>query len=175
MIDGRTLLVTRIVRYVALAISGSIALATLFAFVPTLFGSQVLIVTSRSMEPWVEVGGIVVTKATPVSSVGVGDVITFRHEGAPATTHRIVEVVERGGGSATFITKGDANEDPDPNPITVSGSVAVAGMRVPVLGRVLAAVRTPFAALAFAMIGLSIVMLERHLAGMLRPPEPATV
>lgn len=173
MLDARTLVAGRVARYAALTVALMIMGGMAAAFVPTLFGRQVMIVTSRSMEPWAEVGGVVITRAVDSSAVGVGDVITYRREGQMPTTHRIVEVIERSGSSAKYITQGDANEDPDPQPVLVSGNVTVAETSIPLLGRVLVATRTPFAVLAFLVLGLSVTFLERTLTNMGPKLEPA--
>ena len=168
MITTRTLLFTRIIRYSTSVVAGAMALAAALAFVPTLLGREVLIVTSRSMEPWAKVGGVVVTRLTQASAVGVGDVITYRMENSPATTHRVVKVVKRSGNTATFITKGDANENRDPQPVHITGKVAVSERSIPFIGRVLAGVRQPFAALAFIALGIAVSILERTLTSLLR-------
>jgi len=73
----------------------------------------VKIVKSGSMEPVVRTGGIVVIK--PVDTYNVGDVITFGEDTRLAipTTHRIVSLREVGG-EVYYTTKGDANEEADP-------------------------------------------------------------
>lgn len=161
MMTARASLASRWARYAAMVASLLLALLVGAAFAPTLFGRQIMVVTSGSMEPWASVGSVVVTRMTDVTSVGVGDVITFRNEAGTATTHRIVEVVERDGASATYVTRGDANEDADPAPIRVTGRVAKAETVVPHVGRVLAAVRSPIAFLALVLLGLSAAALEK--------------
>lgn len=159
--DARAYLATRIVRYLTLTVSVALALAVAVAFVPTLFGREVLVVTSGSMEPWASVGSVVVTRSAPAAAVGVGDVITFRPPHGATTTHRVIEVQARDANGSTFITQGDANEDPDPTPVRITGSVPKAERVLPVVGTILAAIRTPLAFLALVLLGLASALLEK--------------
>jgi signal peptidase len=165
----RTIIVARVIRFATASVAIGLTLAVATAFVPTLLGREVMIVTTASMEPWAPVGSAVVTRMVDARTVGVGDVITFRPSDAPPTTHRVIEVTEHGTGAATFITKGDANEDPDPTPVRIAGDVAIAERVIPHLGRLLAAVRSPIAFLALALIGFAAAALERAVAALNRP------
>lgn len=121
-----------------------IALAVvLFSFGPRVFGHQVLIVRSGSMEPAIMTGSVVVVQPVSPNALKVGDVITF--EPADGTgkvvTHRIVEVVEESS-APTFRTKGDANNALDAFPVRyvntgwrVIGSVPYAGYLFNTLSR----------------------------------------
>lgn len=167
--SGQAILVARWIRYSTLVVTVGLLVAIGLAFSPTLFGREVMVITSPSMEPWAPVGSIVVTRMVDARTAGVGDVITFREEGQMPTTHRIVEVVSRDGETSTFRTKGDNNEDADPNPVTISGKVAVAERAIPFVGRILAAVRSPLSFLALVLLGLANAALERSVAILNRP------
>jgi signal peptidase len=67
-------------------------------------------VYTGSMEPAIPVGSVVVIKPANPETLKVGDIICFKTEAeSPKTvTHRIIGITSQG-----FITKGDANEDPD--------------------------------------------------------------
>jgi signal peptidase len=96
-----------------------------------LLGQPVLLsyVTTGSMEPALEPGeGFVAVPAGVAGEVEEGDVITFRAErlnGGGLTTHRVVDVTERG-----YVTKGDANpftdQDGGEPPVKQSQVAAVA-------------------------------------------------
>lgn len=69
----------------------------------------ILRVTSGSMEPALEVGDIcIVDKRADFSGLKVGEMVVFYYGNDNKACHRIVE--KSGSG---FITKGDANENPD--------------------------------------------------------------
>jgi signal peptidase I len=161
--------VVRWVRYVTLAVSATIALGVAVAFAPTLTGKQVMVVTSGSMDPWAPVGSIVVTEMVEATSIRVGDVITFKPEGGSTTTHRVIKILGSDNGTVSFKTQGDANPDPDPMPVTVNGQVARGGQVIPHLGRVLAAIRTPIAFLALALVGLATSALEKRALPLVGP------
>jgi signal peptidase len=75
---------------------------------------QILVVLSGSMQPTFTAGDVIVTVDTPVHSLQVNDIITYRSPDNPKSlmTHRIVNILHDGRVLA-FQTKGDANEDPD--------------------------------------------------------------
>jgi signal peptidase I, archaeal type len=89
------------------------------------------------------------------------------------TTHRVVEVTERNG-QRVFITKGDANEDPDRAPVPPDAVIGVvpqvfgAYLAVPFVGRALLFAQSDqgIIALVFVPAGLLIVSevwdLYRH-------------
>lgn len=73
---------------------------------------KILVVQSGSMEPKIKRMGVVAVK--PFSEYKEGDVITAADPGNPkvTVTHRIVKI-EKEGEQIFYITKGDANQDPD--------------------------------------------------------------
>ncbi len=79
---------------------------------PSVFGYSQFIIATGSMEPEISAGDMIIVKKT--GDYEVGDVITFFMDGsAISTTHRIIEIrVENG--KTIYITKGDANNAPDP-------------------------------------------------------------
>lgn len=125
-------------------ITAMIGTALLFAatLVP-LFGVEVKVVKSGSMEPKIPVGSLVMIH--PAAEYHVGDVITFGADTKTQipTTHRIV-ATEGEGSSQTFQTKGDANNAPDPKAVYLSGVHGKVFASVPYIGYVLAYARTPW-------------------------------
>ena len=72
-------------------------------------------VLSGSMEPSLEVGGLVVLRPVEAEDVVVGDVISFRVPNVDTPIcHRVIEI-QRNDGELFLRTKGDANESPDPS------------------------------------------------------------
>jgi signal peptidase len=72
------------------------------------------------MEPALKVGGLILCRQVPVEEVEVGDIIGFNTPGGQKVTHRVIEITESDG-KRWFRTKGDANEDPDPDVFTIPG------------------------------------------------------
>lgn len=81
---------------------------------PRLLGWEGVIVLSGSMEPDLDVGGLAfVDPSVAANEISAGDVISFRSPSGQRVTHRVVEVIGSGA-TVSFRTKGDANDDPDP-------------------------------------------------------------
>ena len=84
-------------------------------------GLHFQVVTSGSMRPTASPGDLAVTRAVPVSSLKVGDVIVFYPPGVTAepVMHRIVSL-DKG----VIKTRGDANNVDDPWQVTLTGTTA---------------------------------------------------
>jgi len=80
----------------------------LFGFYPTVVGSG-------SMRPTLEVGDIAIVISTNPSQIKVGDIIQY-WQNNEMRLHRVVEIAETSAGKI-FVTKGDANPSPDPDPV----------------------------------------------------------
>lgn len=80
-----------------------------------LLGFYPTIVASGSMRPTMEVGDIAIVISVDPAAIKPGEVIQYWQEGK-MTLHRVVETsqTER---EKQFITKGDANNAPDPDPV----------------------------------------------------------
>jgi signal peptidase I len=111
---------------------GALAIVALLALVlvvvPKATGSLPLTVLTRSMEPTLPAGTLVVVRPTAAADVRVGDVLTYQlRSGDPTVvTHRVVAVTTASDGSRRFQLKGDANPAPDPAdvlPVQVRGVV----------------------------------------------------
>lgn len=85
-------------------------------FAVGLFPIQPSLIASGSMEPALEVGDIVLIAETSPNKLQVGDIIGYREPHHITVVHRIIEVQETGE-KKTFITKGDANDTSDPDPV----------------------------------------------------------
>lgn len=81
-----------------------------------LWGLELMIVLSGSMDPAMPAGAVAVVEDLDPARVAVGDVITFDfppEDPEILVTHRVVEVTDLEGGGLAFRTKGDANEEAD--------------------------------------------------------------
>ena len=80
---------------------------------PTLFGFTFNTILSGSMKPALGIGEVIGLEKVEFKEVEVGDVIGFKLEGMDTpVSHRVIEIVETEEGIG-FLTKGDANEEPD--------------------------------------------------------------
>jgi signal peptidase len=127
--------------------------------VPRLLGWDLRPVLSGSMDPAVPAGAVIAVKPVNPAEVKPGDIITFR-AGGRLVTHRVFEVTGDAA-SRSFVTKGDGNEDPDPTPVPASAVTGRVVFDVPLLGRLLAALRTPAGFLLLVVLpGLAFLSSE---------------
>lgn len=100
---------------------------------PNLFGYQMKIVLSGSMEPTIQEGSIIFIKLREESDfVRPGDVVTFVTEDEVLVTHRVVTVKDE---NLRYLTKGDANSAIDLSPVHINNIVGTyTGVTIPFLG-----------------------------------------
>ena len=88
----------------------------------TFFGYRVYVISGGSMGSSLPVGSIAVAKTVDSHSLYMGDVIAINKGGAHTPVlHRIVDM-KAGEAGVTYITQGDSNASPDPEPVTLEGS-----------------------------------------------------
>jgi signal peptidase len=124
---------------------------------------EVKVVKSGSMEPTILTGSVVVIKPEP--AYFVGDIVTFgpdTRERIP-TTHRIVDEVVSDQGAPGFITKGDNNEDVDPQPIVAGSIIGRVVLSVPYAGYVLDFAKQPLGFVFLIGIPAAIIMIDEGL------------
>lgn len=101
--------------------------------VPKWMGYEQYTVVSGSMEPEIPVGSLVYIKTNAPEEVQAGDVIAFygARDSAAIITHRVVEnhVV-----MGEIITKGDANQTNDMNPVDYDNYIGKVEKSIPKLG-----------------------------------------
>jgi signal peptidase len=82
------------------------------------FGVQPTIISSGSMQPALDVGDIVIVSEEPLEKIKEGDIIQFKLHNI-SNIHRVhsVHALEEDAYPIMFITKGDANNEPDIEPV----------------------------------------------------------
>lgn len=119
---------------------------------------DVKIVKSGSMEPNIMTGAVVAIREVP--TYNIGDVITFTSEGASIpTTHRIVGT-EQVDGQAYFITKGDANEERDTNPVFPNNIIGKVMVDIPYVGFILDFARQPIGFMLLIGVPALLIILD---------------
>lgn len=122
------------------------------------FGWNIHPVLSGSMEPALGVGGVIVTAPARVDEIQAGDIITFQ-AGEQRITHRVVDIVYRDG-RRWFQTKGDANQEPDPNLVSSREDRAEKTIyHLPYLGYLSAAMKGTPAFLALVSVPALLLIL----------------
>lgn len=140
---------------------------------------QVRPVLSGSMRPGLPVGGVVITKRVPVTSLHVRDVVVLHRPDRPQTliVHRIVSLTA-GASGPVVQTQGDANKARDPWKVALRGGTAYRAVySVPLVGYAAVWVHSGAGRRAFILIGILLVfgatisaLLTRR-----RRPAPATL
>ncbi len=120
----------------ALALAALVIVAGLLVYawsVGIMFWKPYAIVTG-SMEPTLNRGDLVILEKP--RDIQVGDIITYRYKGVPVT-HRVIDVVGTVVGETPdgyYITKGDANAQPDPYKVRPDDIIGEVRYRLPLLG-----------------------------------------
>ena len=145
------------ISYYAL-IGVAVALGALLLLVQTSIipGYEAKIVQSGSMEPAIATGALVIVKAE--ARYAVSDVITFTTRGTSdvPTTHRIIEDGLQAG-ELVYTTKGDANNDVDPEPVRPENIIGKVILAIPFLGYLLDFARQPLG--FFLLIGIPALLI----------------
>ena len=126
---------------------------------PRLLGYQVYAVISGSMEPAISVGDLVYVRQAKPEAVEENDVIAFfgTESSDAIILHRVVENRTVDG---SFITKGDANAQPDLSPVSYQRLLGAAKRTVPKLGQVALILSGTWGKLAAVCMILAAVMLH---------------
>lgn len=133
--------------------------------VPRVIGYELYTVVSGSMEPDIPVGSLVYIRGEAPEDVKEEEVIAFygAKDSNAIITHRVVEnrVV-----MGEFITKGDANQTNDMNPIPYDNFIGKVVLDLPVIGHVAQAITSLEGKIAAGVVIIVALGLQL-LAGML--------
>lgn len=114
-----------------------VAVPLVVAAVPGVVGADAsYVVLSSSMSPAIDAGDLVLVNDVPTERIEEGDVITFRRgsdTGDAPVTHRVVDIAESDD-ERRFTTKGDANEDPDSQPVRAEEVIGREVVVLPLVG-----------------------------------------
>jgi signal peptidase len=152
----------RIVLVVGLVILIASVIPFVLYAVPEAGGAdQSFVVLSESMSPAIPLGSIVLVEEQPSpTAYREGDVITFRTGDEPVpTTHRIESVRETDDGRA-FVTKGDANQDPDPSPVSPDQVLGEVTLMIPYAGHVIIFANSEYGFYALVALPLFLLLLD---------------
>lgn len=117
--------------------------------VPMPFGYGASVVLSGSMEPTLSVGDLLIVQAQ--DSYETGDIIVYQSGNTPVV-HRIVSLSDE-----TVTTRGDAN-NADDEPFSVNAIKGKMIARIPVVGYVVWALKTPVASVI--ILAAAVVLVE---------------
>lgn len=117
----------------ALSWTAIATISVVFVFFSTGFlGVQPTIIYSGSMKPTIDVGDIVIISKTPPEEIHIGDIVQYRTQNIPIV-HRVHEIYNENN-TIFFITKGDANDNPDSEPILSENIMGKVIFNIPKIG-----------------------------------------
>ncbi len=119
---------------------------------PRFLGFSGAVIISGSMEPAININDYILTLRQ--KSYSEGDIIAYR-QGHSAVTHRIVEVGENG-----YITKGDANNTTDREPVLKENIVGKVVLVIPKMGKALEYMQTPLGMTLVVFTGLLLIFIS---------------
>ena len=129
-----TRILAKVLNFIGISLMIAVIVIMIPLSVPKLFGIQIFSVLSGSMEPAYPVGGVVYVKQVVPSTLQIGDVITYNlgTNTEYVMTHRIVEL---NSDAETFLTKGDANEGIDAEPVSYTRVVGKVVLYLPFIAK----------------------------------------
>jgi len=132
--------------------------AALLTFMTPHLGWSVDAVYSGSMEPKLNVGGLVITRPVETADIQAGDIITYSSPtDAKMVSHRVVEIEEHD--TLLFQTKGDANEEADLFSVPSQNVVGKVCFHLPYFGYVAQFVKSRLGLVLLLLIPGSIIIL----------------
>lgn len=134
-----------------------------YIVIPIMQGStHFLVVLSGSMQPTMNPGDVVVSSYVNPGEIQANDIITFADPNNEdnCVTHRVIRTVTSEDGTIYFVTKGDANEDPDIEPIHEKHLIGKVRMVIPYLGYLPFFAKTPLGFLILIIAPGTLVIIN---------------
>ncbi len=133
---------------------------------PTVAGIGIGVIITGSMSGTIEVDDMVITKAK--DEYYVNDIVLFR-ENDSCVTHRIIDIRE-----GKYITKGDANNTEDKDPVKKEDICGKVIVTVPKAGKWIEFLRSPLGYLILLTVGAALIFLPGRLSNKLQDKDDAT-
>ena len=123
--------------------------------------SPLMVVSSGSMVPVLNVGDIIIVRGVDPQTVTVGTIIIFHspYEYDMPIVHRVVAVLNEGG-SLFFQTKGDHNEIQDGWKVPAANLMGVYVMKIPYVGLISLELRGPLGVTLIILLVALIILVE---------------
>jgi signal peptidase len=123
--------------------------------------SPLMVVSSGSMVPVLNVGDIIIVRGADPQAITVGTIIIFHspYEYDMTIVHRVVAVVNDGG-SLFFQTKGDHNEIQDGWKVPAENLIGVYVVKIPYIGLISLELRGPLGVTLIILLVALIIAVE---------------
>jgi signal peptidase len=109
-------------------------------FVVGVLPYQPSLVGSGSMTPALHTGDVVIVAKVSADAIKLGDIIEYRQAKDTNVVHRVIGI-EKSGQAKSFITKGDANAEPDANPVIAENVIGKVVFTIPKVGWITIAIK----------------------------------
>jgi len=128
-----------------------------FTIIAPFLGWRIDVVLSGSMEPAVQTGSVVIVRPIGPEEIRTGDIIMYSSpDRTSLITHRVVKIEYTPG--LRFVTKGDANNNSDINPIQPDQILGIVTFTIPFLGYLTQFIRTPLGFILFFLTPAAILI-----------------
>jgi signal peptidase len=125
---------------------------------PSVFGYKTMSVITGSMEPKIKPGDLViVSNIKDLSSIKVGNIVTYKNKENILITHRVEEINNKEG-MITYTMKGDANPVADVEAVAMSQLEGVYKAKIPYLGYVGMFVKTGIGMVSLIIIPMILIL-----------------
>lgn len=129
----------------------------MFTIIAPFLGWRIDVVLSGSMEPAVQTGSVVIVRPIGPEEIRTGDIIMYSSpDRTSLITHRVVKIEYTPG--LRFVTKGDANNNSDINPIQPDQILGIVTFTIPFLGYLTQFIRTPLGFILFFLTPAAILI-----------------
>lgn len=123
-----------------------------------LFGYRPYVVLSGSMEPYLEVGDIIVAKKVNEEQIEVNNIVTFNDEEGTTLTHRVVDIIIKDG-KKYYQTKGDNNNSKDVGLISIEDIKGRYSFKINKVGQIITNFITPTGLILLVLI-MAIIYID---------------
>ena len=123
--------------------------------------SPLMVVSSGSMIPTLNVGDIIIVRGVDPSTITVGTIIIFHspYDYATPIVHRVIAVDDEGG-AVFFETKGDNNAVADGWKVPAANLIGVYIAKIPYVGLLSLELRGPLGWILIALLVFLIIAME---------------
>ena len=125
--------------------------------VPQLVGYKTFVIVSGSMEPNIPVGSLVYAKEVPFDEIQVDDIVSYQISSSTTVTHRVAEINQD---VQEVVTKGDANDVVDANPVSYSHIIGKVAFSIPILGSISLYMRSIIGVISIICLLIILFLLE---------------
>ncbi len=126
---------------------------------PSILGHRIYIVESGSMLPALKIDSMLIVKEVPPNEIQIGDIVSYYTKNTDAkVTHRVVDIQNDGN---TFITRGDANNTDDPNPLEKDRLIGKVIFSIPFIGMIFRLLSQPIAIALLVIMGIAWILIPK--------------